>query len=1114
MPFPVSRSGGGPGQLLQTVCLLLGLAVGGVSSARTLQSGGGELSPAVEREWLTRRWALASGRHREAIAEALASPAWQERHQALDALSRARRVAPSLVELAAGLVGDKHPNVRGRALAVLSRNLIDGQASGFQAAPGARIPAPLLAELAGDPLPDTRLALARYLGCRASAEPGGVETDLLLELTADGDRAVRERARRELLALGPGAEAMQVALLGALMEGTGGEQPAGAARRAGVTRALLSLARAPRASYDLLARLRRFCGEPASSAGWLSLRAQFEAVIFIHRGPGSAAHLAAGWLAAEEEPRRVLVRELLVLGARAAGEPVAEALLARVVALEAAAGIAASETENGGQGSGAGAPATEEDLAASTAILMDGVLEASPPGRAVSLAVALPLTPRAASLLWDRAGLDARAWESAEVEPWLARSAPEASGPAVEDPWRDTRSAILNALAAPLVRFGHRGSGDLLARFLGDPAPSLGDAAFWALCDAPMAEEWFGELHAHWSERPRLSQLSLLELLPREPAALPFRSDMLALGASPATRTVSVVELLGRFRGDREVVLALDGYLGESLRRMEEAETAPAFRRAEGRARGALRALLAASPGQPGREPPPLNMVQRLVETLARTRVLFPPAAQVALVAEADEADEADEAAQAAQVAQVAQGNRTDRTDGAAQADREAGGLPGREDAGPSQLELPKACVAGLGQLESEQGEGLDALEALLAADGGAAESRRVRVEAQLALARAGRLAGPGTLAADYAFCDGDLRLRILRALAGCAPGASLALAGAGAQDGAGQSIPGFLQACLTDGELPLEERAVAVESLRLWAMGGLERGQLSGKDATELARALAGFLRSSHNLDLRRVVLGQLGHMSGSAELLAAFGDELAGLLVELDQGPRREAAELMWGDLLVAQALADGLAGRESLCLSRPLSRAASRLSTSFRGEALSAVTFAWRAELQAVEALAQHGKLAVALGPGERALSRIEGRLLLAMGVTAMVAEPETAVRLLAAALGALAGEGSADNSGRRGRERHSLTTMARIEALDLARVGERWAAVELFARALLHDWRRGDLERLASEEFLGSFDPVRGGDPAAYLEALAQAAAGALAAAGGSSEPVPSPPGRDG
>ncbi|MDP6956693.1 MAG: hypothetical protein QF599_12040, partial [Planctomycetota bacterium] len=156
----------------------------------------------VRREWRTRRWALDLEQYSKELAAALASPAWQERYLALDALARAplhatgavsrsgaapngarpdgaepgsaklRAVAQTgvaggaaeLVARAAALVTDEHPNVRARALAALSRNLLAGLASCNQSAPEALLATELLTELAGDPLPDTRLALAHHLG--------------------------------------------------------------------------------------------------------------------------------------------------------------------------------------------------------------------------------------------------------------------------------------------------------------------------------------------------------------------------------------------------------------------------------------------------------------------------------------------------------------------------------------------------------------------------------------------------------------------------------------------------------------------------------------------------------------------------------------------------------------------------------------------------------------------------------------------------------------------------------------------------------------------------------------------------------------------------------------
>ncbi|MDP6839868.1 MAG: hypothetical protein QF724_13110, partial [Planctomycetota bacterium] len=350
----------------------------------------------VRREWRTRRWALDLEQYSKELAAALASPAWQERYLALDALARAplhatgavsrsgaapngarpdgaepgratpdgatpdgarpdgarpdgaepgsaklRAVAQTgvaggaaeLVARAAALVTDEHPNVRARALAALSRNLLAGLASCNQSAPEALLATELLTELAGDPLPDTRLALAHHLGYRALAEEDGPAPAILLVLTRDSDVSVRARARRELVALGPGAEDQQAALLATLLADNT------AAGRERVTRALLSMARAPRLSPDLLLRLRGLVSDSMPAGQRLSQEAQFAAVELIHLvnterravhrdGEGHPVRrLAEGWLAAERAPHGALVRSLLVLGARAGGEPVARALL-------------------------------------------------------------------------------------------------------------------------------------------------------------------------------------------------------------------------------------------------------------------------------------------------------------------------------------------------------------------------------------------------------------------------------------------------------------------------------------------------------------------------------------------------------------------------------------------------------------------------------------------------------------------------------------------------------------------------------------------------------------------------------------------------------------------
>jgi hypothetical protein len=297
----------------------------------------------------------------------------------------------------------------------------------------------------------------------------------------------------------------------------------------------------------------------------------------------------------------------------------------------------------------------------------------------------------------------------------------------------------------------------------------------------------------------------------------------------------------------------------------------------------------------------------------------------------------------------------------------------------------------------------------------------------------------------------------------------------------------------------------VALESL------GSRAGRIRAARAAHLRDDLVVVLRGAQDLDLRRIALGQLEHLEGGGEAIRTFGEELGMRLATLGAGPEREEAEILWGDALVAGARADGLAGREHLCLSRPLARAGEDLAARFRGDPTAGVGFVWRSELEATEELARRGHLGAALHGQEADWSKLDGRLLFALAEEALGGpDPETAALLFRGARIALAGEGPGKGSGRLWPEGRALATLSRINNLVLARAGERWAEVERLASELLRDWRRGDLHQLAFEGRFGVYDPIRGVDPAASLAELAGRAR-ARSLAGNPS--VPSTQGRD-
>ncbi|MFM7299433.1 MAG: hypothetical protein ACKO4Q_19695, partial [Planctomycetota bacterium] len=187
----------------------------------------------------------------------------------------------------------------------------------------------------------------------------------------------------------------------------------------------------------------------------------------------------------------------------------------------------------------------------------------------------------------------------------------------------------------------------------------------------------------------------------------------------------------------------------------------------------------------------------------------------------------------------------------------------------------------------------------------------------------------------------------------------------------------------------------------------------------------------------------------------------------------------EAIWMALAAAQALDDGLVGE---WLAAPLTAASEQVRARFRGRAQGGTEFSWRAELAVGEELAHSGRLAAAL---ERsgAWWTCDARLLAALGERAAARGDLPSARgLLGAAGVGLLGEADSE-------ERDLRLFEVRCALLAACEAAGAVAEHEALVWRLAADERLGRGPHRAFERLFGAFDPVRGSDGLAWLEASA-------------------------
>ena len=164
---------------------------------------------------------------------------------------------------------------------------------------------------------------------------------------------------------------------------------------------------------------------------------------------------------------------------------------------------------------------------------------------------------------WEAIFGRADSWDPLMTRSWLSR-----------DLDHELRGVVFSALAETLGRTGDEGSRSLVEGLLNDASDPLFDAAFRALCDAPHYEQSMEALHQAWrrTEDPRRGEL--LRSLPRRVSPTPFRDDLLQRWRPGRPRDVSSLELLITFVDDPGVSRAVCTYLAEHVAEYEGSDQA------------------------------------------------------------------------------------------------------------------------------------------------------------------------------------------------------------------------------------------------------------------------------------------------------------------------------------------------------------------------------------------------------------------------------------------------------------------------------------------------------------------------------------------------------------
>ena len=498
----------------------------------------------VHQEWRIRALALDSARIELGYAES-----WTEEWEHLEALrrrlliGRGGALAVEEVGQLVVLLAHSAPNVRAASLACLQLSKFD------------EWDAALIDMLSRDPLPEVRSRLCLALSPDIWSEHLGT----LQELAWSQDEEVRRAARRVLYGLGPGEpEAAQAKLLTTVLREQGTEAYLSEVeswwRVRQVSKARFPIGDAARvlAEMDASGSVLR-----AGQALWIAAEGR-------KLSAEEAAIVADGWcepLSRNWGQKHRIQRKLLLAAARTGGEALALELL--VVVEERA------HSEE--------SPARELSLED----LFEGLLESADVNWLLTKLLALPLKDTDLALFWSLADTSKLTWEPAQIEPWLAAD----------------RAVVLRAEVGESLARAFANSGDEAARtqligLLQDTDSKVHESAFRALCGAESQnlETVEPALFVAWERQSKAERLRLLRQLPRARSLPSFRASLLTLGENESARHghPSILELLGKFKGDRECAEQLEVWLRNDVEYLSEV---PVPRAAEIAARGGVRAL-------------------------------------------------------------------------------------------------------------------------------------------------------------------------------------------------------------------------------------------------------------------------------------------------------------------------------------------------------------------------------------------------------------------------------------------------------------------------------------------------------------------------------------------
>ncbi len=611
----------------------------------------------------------------------------------------------------------------------------------------------------------------------------------------------------------------------------------------------------------------------------------------------------------------------------------------------------------------------------------------------------------------------------------------EATRPWIEDERADVRAEVARAVGRRYLMGREPGLAVLVGQMLTDDDSTQRSLAFAWLCGGPHVEPFGGALRAAYDAEaqegsdvsPR--QARWLAQLPRNVPVPAFRDLVIRLVEQSATRSPSIIELLGTYTaGDEGVAEVLDRALAEELAALVRG--------------GTFTDRLV-----------PDSRAAALVRALHRTR----GAAAVPLITDALE-----------------------RSMGP------MNGGPPRENVRP---QLPKTAVSLLAATEA----GRYQLRRFLVFDDVVPRRVRFEVALQLARTASSwpELASRvgAHIVTDFGVVDGTLRMRGIAALAALAPVEDTVvdtLLGELARGTRGDEAE-RLAAIAALGRRGALELLVAVVEIPLTRD---EFGLADLEAASAAARGLAdpvfdGRLTAPTEaiLELLQVVDGRVDAWDGEEIEREAFVEIRGALITSLCAGiARRESAGLLldsnaWLDFSVKDAV-------RSWIVRRPETAGADDIAARFAGEDLGDVRFRWQSELAAVDAWGQAAAFFTPnSGLGHAPVPVVDSRLLLVLGEGATRqghgwTAPEW---LLSTGLFAVEGE-------QRTRDAARDLALGRAALTRFHMAAEQWDAAALQALRLLVEVRRDRTRRSALESLFDVSDPSIPSDAEARLAGL--------------------------